>query len=338
MKSAIIYTLPEELVAQYPARERESARMMVLKRESSLIEEGTFRDITEYFRKGDVLLLNDSLVIPARLRGRKASGGKVEVFLLKKTGPMKWSVLLRGNVREGHVCRITKHGREEPYLEVRINEKKEDGSYEAEFDTDKDEEILGFGDVPLPPYIKRETEMDDEVYYQTVYGRKKGSVAAHTAGLHFTRPLLEEIGRKGVRILYLTLHIGWSSFKILKTDEGKVGEEFYEISEETASAVNDARSGGKRVFAAGTGTVRALESSLEKGIVRPGSGYTGLFIKPGFRFGAVDAMITNFHLPGSTHLYLVCGFAGTGLVEKAYRLAVEKRYRFYSYGDAMLIV
>jgi len=337
MKDTILYDLPENLIAQYPLKKRDSARLMVLDRSTGEINEKVFSEVSGYFGQGDILVLNDSRVIPARLKGRKETGGRVEVFLLKKIAPFRWEVLLRGNAREGHSCRIGKEGRDD-FITAKISEKKDNGSYIAEFSTDKDENIFSFGEVPLPPYIKRAPQKSDEEYYQTVYAEKKGSVASHTAGLHFTERVLGEIAGRGVEIVYLTLHIGWSSFRMLKKDSDIVGEEFFQISEDAAESLNKARDKGKKVFAAGTSTVRALESSVEKGRIRAVSGYTDLFIKSGFKFRAVNGMITNFHLPGSTHLYLVCGFAGTALVEKAYKLAVEKKYRFYSYGDAMLII
>lgn len=338
MKGPIVYDLPDNLIARYPLKEREKARLMVLSRKDKNIKNTVFREVKKYFSEGDVLVLNNSRVIPARLRGRKSTGGRVEVFLLKKAGPFMWEVLLKGNIREGHSCIIENPEKRRDVLSVAVRQKKENGSYIAEFDTDDDKAIFSFGDTPLPPYIKREAEAKDAEYYQTVYAEKDGSVAAHTAGLHFTAELLNEIAERGVKVVYLTLHIGWSSFRLLKSERDKVGEEFFEIDRNAADTLNEAKEKSKKIFAVGTSTVRALESAVEKECIGAVSGYTNLFIRPGFEFRAADAMITNFHLPGSTHLHLVCGFAETGLVERAYKMAVEKKYRFYSYGDAMLII
>ncbi len=328
------YELPRELIAQYPLKEREKARMMVLYRGNGQAGEDVFGNVANYFREGDVLVLNDTRVIPARLKGVKDTGGKVEIFLLKKIEPRVWEVLLRGNAKEGRSCRIEKAGKSG---NVKIMRRTESGSYIAEFYTDDDEEIFSFGETPLPPYIKRNPTDEDGNFYQTVYAMKKGAVAAPTAGLHFTEGILKKIESGGVKVVCVTLHIGWASFKMLKGDGNSPGEEYMEISGETAGTINGAKRDGGRIFACGTSVVRALESAVEDGRVVPKTGYTGLFIKGGFSFRAVDAMITNFHLPGSTHLYLVCAFAGVELTEKAYNIAVEKRYRFYSYGDSMLI-
>jgi len=335
MNMAFEYDLPRELIAQYPLKEREKARMMLLYRDNGRVEEDVFGSIEDYFRKDDVLVLNDTRVIPARLKGVKDTGGKVEIFLLKKINPCTWEVLLRGKIGEGQTCRIEKNGKQE---RVRIICRTQSGSYMAGFHTDDDEEIFSFGETPLPPYIKRNPDSEDKDFYQTVYARKKGAVAAPTAGLHFTGRVLDGIRDKGAGIVYVTLHIGWASFKILKGSADSAGEEYMEIPEDTARTVNAARETGGRIFACGTSVVRALESAVEQGKVVPKTGYTELFIKPGFVFRAVDVLITNFHLPGSTHLYLVSAFAGVDLTRKAYDIAVKKKYRFYSYGDAMLII
>lgn len=329
------YDLPRELIAQYPLKEREKARMMVLNRGNGQVGEGVFGKLTDYFREGDVLVLNDTRVIPARLKGVKETGGKVEIFLLRKMQPFTWEVLLRGKAKEDHVCYIEKEGN---LARVKIMRRTETGSYVAEFSTDSDNEIFKLGETPLPPYIRRVPDKEDGDFYQTVYAEKKGAVAAPTAGLHFTEEILKVIEGMGVKIVFVTLHIGWASFKILKEEGNRPGEEYMEIAAETASAVNFALQTDRRIFACGTSVVRALESAVEQGQVVPKTGYTGLFITPGFRFRVVSALITNFHLPGSTHLYLVSAFAGVDLTEKAYNIAVEKRYRFYSYGDAMLII
>jgi len=340
MRKFFNYSLSGSLIAQYPLKEREKARLMVVRRENGGIEEGLFSDLEGYFQKGDVLVLNDTRVIPARLNGVKDTGGRVEIFLLRKVEPFRWEALLRGRIREGQICRLDngKTTSGVPDNLARILSRTQKGSYMVEFSTDKDEEIFRFGKTPLPPYIKRSPTKEDESYYQTVYAAKKGAVAAPTAGLHFTNEMLERIKKKGINVVYITLHIGWASFKILEENGNTAGEEYREISEESASIINATRESGKKVFAVGTSVVRTLESSVRNGRVVPSVGYTDLFIKPEFSFRTVDALITNFHLPGSTHLYLVCAFAGVDLMEKAYRIAVENRYRFYSYGDAMLII
>ncbi|MGI6595146.1 MAG: tRNA preQ1(34) S-adenosylmethionine ribosyltransferase-isomerase QueA [Elusimicrobia bacterium] len=335
METIFNYYLPEELIAQHPLQEREKARLMVLDRGNGAIKEGVFWEIDNYLKAGDTLVLNNSKVIPARLKGIKNTGGKVEIFLLKKIEPYRWEVLLRGNIKQGQEYTITN---EADTISARVLEKTDKGSYIAEFDTDDQSDIFRHGETPLPPYIKRASEKGDKTFYQTVYAEKDGSVAAPTAGLHFTNGLLDTIREKGINIVCLTLHIGWASFKILRNEAQSVGEEYMEISEENAHIINRTKREKGRVIAVGTSVVRALESSVKEDIIIPACKHTDLFIKPGVKFRIVDALITNFHLPSSTHLYLVCAFAGTSLMKKAYKTAVEERYRFYSYGDAMLII
>ncbi|MDD3726450.1 MAG: tRNA preQ1(34) S-adenosylmethionine ribosyltransferase-isomerase QueA [Candidatus Ratteibacteria bacterium] len=334
MNETFDYYLPEELIAQHPLKERDKARLMVIDRKKKEIREDIFSEVKKYFKKGDTLVLNNSRVIPARLRGTKKTGGKVEIFLLKKMEECRWEVLLRGNIKQGQECRITKDGRS---ISVNVLKKTEKGSYIAEFSTNDETEILYFGETPLPPYIKRQVEKEDRASYQTVYAKKDGSVAAPTAGLHFTNEMLKEMEEAGINVVYVTLHIGWASFKLLKKEQA-VEEEYIEVSPETADIINRTKRDSGKVIAVGTSTVRTLESSVDRGKIVPVCRYTNLFIKGNFRFKIVDALITNFHLPGSTHLYLVCAFAETEMIEKAYKKAVEKRYRFYSYGDAMLII
>jgi len=339
MSAPFHYNLPKDLIAQYPLKEREKARLMVINRQNGEIEEDTFGNIVKYFQRGDTLVLNNSRVIPARLYGIKDTGGRVEIFLLKKLEPFIWEVLLRGKIKEGQKCKIKKKSGDKPEgITVKILIRNKSGSYIAEFSTDNNREIFTEGETPLPPYIKRAPSDEDNNFYQTVYARKDGSVAAPTAGLHFTKNLLKDITNRKVIITFVTLHIGWSSFKIIRGGGDSPGEEFMELSDATAEIINSTKQSGKKVIAVGTSVVRTLESCSVEGRIVPRTGYTDLFIKPGFHFNIVDSLITNFHLPGSTHLYLVCAFAGVGLMEKAYKLAVEKRYRFYSYGDAMLIL
>jgi len=333
MSEMFNYSLPKELIAQYPLKEREKARFMVVDRKTDEIYEKIFADIPKFIKQDEVLVLNDAKVIPARIYGKKETGGKVEVFLLRKIKPYIWEVLLRGKVKTGSKVIINK-------IVGVVEERTEKGSFLIRFNTDNDEELKRSGEVPLPAYIKRKPVQDDKEYYQTVYAKKEGAVAAPTAGLHFTDKLLETLKKKGVKIVFITLFIGWASFKLVREEKDgdlSVPEELYEIPEETSEIINKAKMSGKRIIAVGTSCVRALESSVRDKKVVPQKKYTGLFIKPGFNFRIIDALITNFHLPCSTHLYMVSAFGGSRLIEKVYKIAVEKKYRFYSYGDAMLI-
>ncbi|MCM8802725.1 MAG: tRNA preQ1(34) S-adenosylmethionine ribosyltransferase-isomerase QueA [Candidatus Omnitrophica bacterium] len=323
------FDLPKELIAQYPLKEREKARLMVVYREGKKIEENIFENIGDYIDDNYVIVLNDTKVIPARIICKKQTGGKIEILLLERLNENRWSVLIKGKVKDR-----TKFSKEK--LEGEVVEKKQNGSFIVEFNLNY-EELLKYGDIPLPPYIKRKPTNRDKIYYQTIYAKKEGSIAAPTAGLHFTESLIKNLKNKGIEFYYITLHIGWSSIKILKNGKG-IGKEYFEISEETAERLNDSKSKGKKIIAVGTSTVRALESAFENGKIRPYNGYTNLFIKPGYNFKFIDALITNFHLPNSTHLYIVCAFAGSEIIEKAYKIAIEKKYRFYSYGDSMMII
>jgi len=321
--------LPKEFIAQYPLKEREKARLMILNKADGKITHDVFENIDKYLSEKDILVLNNTKVIPARILCRKGTGGKIEIFLLKKIDEGKWDVLIRGKGREG-----TKFYKEE--LEGMILKRNSDGSFTVEFNTDDDKEIIKYGEVPLPPYIKRKSEDIDKIYYQTVYAEKEGSIAAPTAGLHFTERIFKKLKKKGVKIVFITLHMGWYSIKVFKNDND-VPDEYFEISQKTAAIINEGKKEGKNIIAVGTGTVRCLESAVENGPVVAKKGYTDLFIKPGFMFKIVSGMITNFHLPNSTHIYLVSAFAGIDLTKKAYEEAVRKRYRFYSYGDSMFI-
>ncbi|MCM8769453.1 MAG: tRNA preQ1(34) S-adenosylmethionine ribosyltransferase-isomerase QueA [Candidatus Omnitrophica bacterium] len=331
MDQVFSYFLPQELIAQEPVCPRDRSRLMVVDRRTGLIEHRVFSEIGDYFQRGDLLVLNDAKVICARLRGKKETGGNLEVFLLKKHGEKEWEVLLRGKPSAGKkfiVGRIT----------GKVIQKTSSGSWLVTFDCNNDQEILKLGEIPLPPYIKRPVLPQDWGNYQTVYAAKDGAVAAPTAGLHFTRELLATLKQKGVSHSFLTLFIGWSSFKPVRQQDYSIPSESFELSESTAQEINETRMKGGRVIAVGTSTVRALESAVVRKAVIPLKATTSLFIKPGFNFQIVNALITNFHLPGSTHLYLVCALAGKELMEKAYSLAVKEKYRFYSYGDAMLIL
>jgi S-adenosylmethionine:tRNA ribosyltransferase-isomerase len=335
------YELPRELIAQYPAETRDESRLLVLRRSDGSIEHRTFRDIREYLEGGDVLVLNESEVVPARLLGAKEeTGGRAEMFVLRRLPDDRWEVLIRpgGRVREGAVLTFG-----EGRLKARVGGSLPDGKREVELLARGDVEgaLEELGRVPLPPYIDREPEEVDRERYQTVYARVKGAVAAPTAGLHFTEESLRAIEGRGVSIARLVLHVGLGTFRPVGVDdpaEHVMDEERYEVTEQAAARINDARRAGGRIVAVGTTCVRVLETvSDDSGVVAPGVGATRLFIRPPHRFRAVDVLVTNFHLPRSTLLMLVSAFAGREAVLEAYAEAIRKRYRFYSYGDAMLI-
>jgi S-adenosylmethionine:tRNA ribosyltransferase-isomerase len=335
------YYLPKELIAKFPAEPRDSSRLLLLNRKSGEVEHRLFRDIVDYLREGDLLVLNDTKVIPARLYGRLPTGGKVELLLVRQVKPAVWEVMARP-------ARKLKPGRElhfEGGLRGKVLEYRPEGKRLVEFylpeGRDFMELLSEIGHVPLPPYVEREERPEDREKYQTVFARKEGSVAAPTAGLHFTKELLKKLESKGVIIRWVTLHVGPGTFKPVKVEnveEHQMDYESYTVPEETALEVNRAKEEGRRVIAVGTTVVRTLESAAEKpGKVKSGEGITNLFIYPGYKFKVVDALVTNFHLPRSTLLMLVCAFAGKEKVLNAYREAVERGYRFYSFGDAMFI-
>lgn len=335
------YALPEELIAQQPVEPRDASRLLVLHRKTGSLEHRTFFQVVEYLRPGDVLVVNDTRVIPARLRGEKeGTGGRVEVLvfqaLASSPGGEVWKALVRGRrVREG--TRVRFPGGITATLRERIGEE-----WVVEFQTPRPllSLLKEVGEVPIPPYIHAPVE--DPEQYQTVYARRNGSLAAPTAGRHFTPHLLSQIAARGVTIVPVTLHIGPGTFLPVRVEEvtlHRILPEAYEVGEEAAERINEARAAGGRIVAVGTSTVRTLESVAdEAGKVHPGKGWTDLFILPGYRFKVVDALVTNFHLPQSTLLMLVCAFAGRELVLHAYREAIWERYRFGSFGDAMLIL
>ncbi|MBE3573875.1 MAG: tRNA preQ1(34) S-adenosylmethionine ribosyltransferase-isomerase QueA [Firmicutes bacterium] len=335
------YELPKELIAQEPANPRDSARLMVLHRESGAVEHKRFWDIGEFLRPGDVLVLNDTRVIPARLWAEKTgSGGKVEVLLLEQREPGLWEALVRPGRRVRPGAALSFGG---GALRAQVVEALPYGGRLLRFDADP-RDLPGLidqlGETPLPPYIRR--RLEDPEQYQTVYSRVPGSVAAPTAGLHFTPELLQRLQAQGIALVYLTLQVGLGTFRPVKVDrveEHHMHEEFYSVSPEAAAFLNRCRRAGGRLVAVGTTVVRTLETVAdETGEIHPGAGWTGIFIYPGYRFRAVDALITNFHLPRSTLLMLVSAFAGREQVLAAYRQAIALRYRFYSFGDAMLIL
>lgn len=334
------YTLPKELIAQHPIYPRDYARLMVLNRKDRTIQHKRFYQIVDYFNKGDVLVLNNTKVIRARIKGiKKETKGKREIFLLNYLGKNKWKALVSPNRRthKGDEILIDKD------LYVEVIEKCKNGEDIIRFVTNNlsmDEILNRFGEVPLPPYIKGKITRAEE--YQTIFARENGAVAAPTAGLHFTEDLLKKISNKGVKIAYITLHVGLGTFKPVKEEiieRHKMHKERFFIPEETARIVNQAKASGKRLFACGTTVVRALETaSTFNGFLKPMQGETSLFIKPGYPFKIVDSIITNFHFPRTTLLMLVSAFAGRDFILKAYNIAVKEHYRFYSFGDAMLIL
>ena len=342
------YELPEELIAQRPAPERDASRMLVLDRARGAWRDSRFSELPSDLTDPDVLVLNNTRVFPARLTGRREpSGGRVEIFLIgEREVPLVWDALARPARRLSAGQRITfGDGR----LRAEVVKAHADGRRTVRFECDGVFHALveELGRMPLPPYIKRaQLEEGDEAAgdrerYQTVYAGRSGAVAAPTAGLHFTPRVLAELRARGVTVVELTLHVGYGTFAPVRVEDlsrHAVEPERYEIAPGVAEVLNDARASGRRVVATGTTTVRALESAAdERGTVRAGAGLAGLTITPGYRFKTVGAMLTNFHLPRSSLLALVSAFAGHELIMSAYRHAVRSRYRFYSYGDCMLI-
>lgn len=333
------YNLPEELIAQDPLLDRSSSRLMVLDKMSGEIKNKKFSDIKSYLKRGDCLVINDTKVIPARLFGsRESTGGKVEILLLKRLQNDIWEVL----VKPGKKCKIgSKISFGDGILKGEIIDIVDEGnrlikfSYEGIF-----EEILDkLGEMPLPPYIKR--KLEDKNRYQTVYAKHDGSAAAPTAGLHFTPELLKEIEEMGVEIARVTLHVGLGTFRPVKEQDilkHHMHSEFYIVGKEAADKINATKKRGDRVICVGTTSCRTLESATdEDGILREKSAWTEIFIYPGYKFKIMDALITNFHLPESTLLMLISAFAGKDKIMSAYEKAVEERYRFFSFGDAMFI-
>lgn len=337
------YELPEQLIAQYPSAERDGCRLMVLDKQSGSITHKTFRDIIDYLRPEDMLVVNSSRVIPARLLGRtEKTGADMELLLLRATESGEWETLVRPGKRAKVGARFS-FGDE---LFATVTDIIEGGNrlVKFEYDTEKYGNIYAvldkIGNMPLPPYITKKLENKSD--YQTVYAKENGSAAAPTAGLHFTEELLERIREKGVGYGEVTLHVGLGTFrpvKVERIEEHLMHGEYFHLSSEVADEINRRRKAGGRIIAVGTTSCRVLESVTDNdGIVHPISGETGIFIYPGYTFKAVDALITNFHLPESTLIMLVSALAGKDNVMNAYNEAVKERYRFFSFGDAMLIV
>lgn len=332
------YDLPEDLIAQRPCEPRDHSRLMVIDKNSGEISHRSFWNLPEYLNPGDLLVFNDTRVIPARLIGRrKETGGRVEVFLLNRKSDVEWEALVKPGrkARPGEIIEFSTE------LECKIMNVTDFGGRIVRFIfRGIFEEILDkLGRTPLPPYIHE--ELEDTERYQTVYARERGSAAAPTAGLHFTKELMDKIREKGVQFAFVTLHVGLGTFRPVNVDDVSrhvMHKEYYSVSEECARVVNQTQLEGGRIIAVGTTAIRTLETAGSNGQLTAGSGWTDIFIYPGYKFKMVDAAITNFHLPKSTLLMLISALAGRNNVLSAYREAVQEKYRFFSFGDAMLII
>ena len=347
------YSLPKELIAQHPLPSRDGSRLMVLNRKDNSIDHNIFSNFPDYLHNGDLLIMNNTKVFPARLIGnKKISGGKVELLLIQETGPQIWKAMLKssGKIKDNTEITFNSNNISAVVLEKYKNKLggKDCGAewlikFESEEDVKNIMDKIGY--VPLPPYIKRSTNRPsssmDKERYQTVYASKRGAIAAPTAGLHFTNEILNSVKKKGVETAEVTLHVGTGTFKPVKTEfiqQHSMDPEYFEISDTSEKKIRTAIKDKRRIIAVGTTTTRTIESIKIKGNkIEPRRGETDLFIYPGFNFRFANALLTNFHLPESTLLMLVHAFAGKELAKKAYREAVEKKYRFFSYGDAMLI-
>ena len=333
--SEFYYDLPNGLIAQEPLEKRDAARLMILDRAKRTVTEKVFSDITDYMNRGDCLVLNDTRVIPARLYGRRKTGGKVEIFLLNP-GSETPRALIRPSkrVKEGETIELASG------IRVTVLGSADAGRF-VRFDASL-QEVLKGGHVPLPPYISREERSRDREDYQTVFAHRDGATASPTAGLHFTQGLLKRLDKKGVKTAYVTLHTSYGTFAPVKAEiieKHVMHSEYFEIDSEAAGVINGTGSSGGRVFAVGTTSTRVLETAaVNPGIVAPSSGETNLFIYPGYKFKIISGVITNFHLPKSTLIMLVSAFAGRDFIFEAYKRAIEAKFRFFSYGDAMLIL
>ena len=338
--AAFDYELPPQLIAQHPAAQRDESRLMVLDRAAGTIEHRRFSDIVEYIPPGDALVLNETRVFPARLLGKRAGGGDAEILLLRPlSNPNEWEALVRPGAR----LRAGKQVVVSDDFTIDIIDVLPDGNRVVRLNAhDANAAIEQHGHIPLPPYMERADTAEDRERYQTVYARERGSVAAPTAGLHFTAPLLDTLARNDVQIIKVLLHVGVGTFRPVEVEDPAqhvMHHERYEVSAQAAAQINAVRAAGRDVWAVGTTVTRTLESvSHDDGEVSAGVGSTNLFIRPGYRFKVVNHLLTNFHLPRSTLLMLVSALGGHELVMRAYREAVDKEYRFYSYGDAMLVV
>ncbi|MHC4691387.1 MAG: tRNA preQ1(34) S-adenosylmethionine ribosyltransferase-isomerase QueA [Planctomycetota bacterium] len=342
------YHLPQELIAQQPGDTRSGSRLLVFNRINGDTLDSQFDQLGDFLSPGDCLILNDTKVLQARFFGRRPTGGKLEGLFLAESETGTWQVMLKASrkVKPGDLFYLKDKAKKD-YCTAEVLEKNSDGTCRLKIETDANTETIldNIGFPPLPPYIKRDDDLSkaeiDKQRYQTVYAKIPGAVAAPTAGLHFTRPLIEQLQQAGVRLAVITLHVGAGTFKPIATEnieDHKMHEERFSIDEENARIINAAKEKGGRIIAVGTTSTRVLETVANDSRIRAVSGETRLFIKPGYKFKMVDAMITNFHLPKSSLLALVAAFAGLDNILAAYRHAIEQRYRFYSYGDAMLIV
>lgn len=325
------YHLPKNLIGQKPIKPRDAARLLILDKKSGRMEHKKFYNLFDYLQAGDVLVLNNSRVIPARLLGYKKTGGKIEIFLLSKQRGKYWQVLVRGQVKINQEILFSKN------IKAKIIKKNNDQLYLVEF-TASDKKILSIGQTPLPPYIKKTAELAD---YQTVYAQISGSVAAPTAGLHFTKKLLQRLKKKGIIIEYITLHVGLGTFQPVKSQyiqDHKIHSEWAKIDKKTAQSINQAKQAGHKIIAVGTTSLRTLEAfSDNRGGLKQQNKWVDIFIYPGYKFKFTDGLITNFHLPKSTLLLLVSALAGKKIIQKAYQTAIAKKYKFFSFGDAMFI-
>ncbi|MGA2678196.1 MAG: tRNA preQ1(34) S-adenosylmethionine ribosyltransferase-isomerase QueA [Sedimentisphaerales bacterium] len=342
------YHLPAELIAQRPAKNREQSRLLVLERQNGLLTDTRFDKIGEFLRKGDCLVLNDTKVLPAKFFAKRRTGGSLEGLFLHQQDNAFWEVMLKGlgKIKTGERIQLIDIAGEN-FCCAELIEKKSDGKcllkVEAEEPAQNILEKIGF--PPLPPYIKRDADLDqaveDRLRYQTVYARNPGAVAAPTAGLHFTKKMIEKLKHKGIEFAYVTLAVGEGTFKPITTEtleEHQIHQEHFSLDKKNAELINRAKKTGGRIIAVGTTSVRVLETAGAQGRLSATDDSTRLFIRPGYKFKMADAMITNFHLPQSTLIALVGAFTGLDAILAAYRYAIENRYRFYSYGDAMLII
>lgn len=337
------FSLPENLIAQEALKDRAASRLLVMNRQNNKLVDSRIKNLRDFLLPGDLLVINNSKVIKARLFGKRGMG-KVECFLLKEIEDRTWEILINPGKKikpnDLIVC-----SKDKDQIEIKIRERTKDDTFIAELSTNNktlEEAIANIGHVPLPPYIKRPNDAVDSLRYQTVYAKNPGSVAAPTAGLHFTDDLFYELESIGVKKVEITLHVGFGTFKPVRAEvveDHSVDPEAYEISDSAAKAINLAKQEGRRVIAIGTTTTRVLEFVGDaSGRIRPGTGVASNYVYPGYKFRIVDGLLTNFHLPKSSLLMLVSAFAGKDRILRAYRHAIDEQYRFYSYGDAMLII
>jgi S-adenosylmethionine:tRNA ribosyltransferase-isomerase len=349
MKTELLdYTLPSELIAQSPADRRTASRLLVLHRKTGKLEDRSFADLVEYLHTGDCLVLNNTKVLPARFYFLRAADKRMEALFLHEESPHQWQVMIKNarRVKPGETLTLLDRNNQ-PVSQCTAIQRTEDGGWIIQLANPQSAEVIlqQIGFAPLPPYIKRDGTTDpaedDLSRYQTVFAERPGAIAAPTAGLHFDNDLLIKINQLGIHTARCTLHVGMGTFKPVEAetlDEHPIHSEFYEMPRDASAVINSTKQAGGRIIAIGTTSVRTLETVAQNGHARPASGSTNLFITPGYRFQLTDAMVTNFHLPRSTLLALVAAFAGLETILKAYQHAIDNKYRFYSYGDAMLIL